>query len=232
VANVTLPTPVVLAGAGLCLLGGYLVGAVGGHEFGVPREDRPSPRADQPLVGPGRRHDPTAGTAHPHQFPCAGRGVVHEERAERRHDEVEAGVRIRDRAQLALAEADLDLLGRGPLACPVEQQRGQVERLDLGACAGHRDRGVAGPGRGVEHPATRDVQLGRQQLAHRREQPRDAAVVALDPHLLDRGQPLVVLRRTGHRPSRRRCHHDTLVAGTGRYHPASPCGVLESRVTR
>lgn len=30
VGNVNLPTPVVLAGAGLCLLGGYLVGVVAG----------------------------------------------------------------------------------------------------------------------------------------------------------------------------------------------------------
>ena len=30
--NVNLPTPVVLAGAGLCLLGGYLVGVVAGPE--------------------------------------------------------------------------------------------------------------------------------------------------------------------------------------------------------
>lgn len=32
VGNVNLPTPVVLAGAGLCLLGGYLVGVVAGPE--------------------------------------------------------------------------------------------------------------------------------------------------------------------------------------------------------
>ena len=32
VANVNLPTPVVLAGAGLCLLGGYLIGVVVGPE--------------------------------------------------------------------------------------------------------------------------------------------------------------------------------------------------------
>ena len=32
VGNVNLPTPVVLAGAGLCLLGGYLIGVVAGPE--------------------------------------------------------------------------------------------------------------------------------------------------------------------------------------------------------
>jgi hypothetical protein len=32
VGNVNLPTPVVLAGAGLCLLGGYLVGVVAGPD--------------------------------------------------------------------------------------------------------------------------------------------------------------------------------------------------------
>ena len=32
VANVNLPTPVVLAGAGLCLLGGYLIGVLVGPE--------------------------------------------------------------------------------------------------------------------------------------------------------------------------------------------------------
>ena len=37
VANVTLPTPVVLAGAGLCLLAGYLVGAVAGATDQVER---------------------------------------------------------------------------------------------------------------------------------------------------------------------------------------------------
>jgi len=37
VGNVNLPTPVVLAGAGLCLLGGYLVGVVAGPE-GPDRE--------------------------------------------------------------------------------------------------------------------------------------------------------------------------------------------------
>lgn len=31
-ANVNLPTPVVIAGAGLCLLGGYLVGVVAGPD--------------------------------------------------------------------------------------------------------------------------------------------------------------------------------------------------------
>lgn len=31
-ANVNLPTPVVLAGAGLCLLGGYLIGVVAGPD--------------------------------------------------------------------------------------------------------------------------------------------------------------------------------------------------------
>ena len=36
-ANVTLPTPVVLAGAGLCLLAGYLVGAVAGATDQVER---------------------------------------------------------------------------------------------------------------------------------------------------------------------------------------------------
>ncbi|ROR90533.1 hypothetical protein [Nocardioides aurantiacus] len=36
-ANVTLPTPVVLAGAGLCLLGGYLVGSVAGATDQVER---------------------------------------------------------------------------------------------------------------------------------------------------------------------------------------------------
>ena len=37
VGNVNLPTPVVLAGAGLCLLGGYLIGVVAGPE-GPDRE--------------------------------------------------------------------------------------------------------------------------------------------------------------------------------------------------
>jgi hypothetical protein len=32
VGNVNLPTPVVLAGAGLCMLGGYLIGVVAGPE--------------------------------------------------------------------------------------------------------------------------------------------------------------------------------------------------------
>jgi hypothetical protein len=32
VANLNLPTPVVLAGAGLCLLGGYLIGVVAGPD--------------------------------------------------------------------------------------------------------------------------------------------------------------------------------------------------------
>jgi hypothetical protein len=49
VGNVNLPTPVVLAGAGLCMLGGYLVGVVAGPDTperttGVVESYRPSDR--------------------------------------------------------------------------------------------------------------------------------------------------------------------------------------------
>ena len=146
--------------------------------------------------------DPAAGLDHAEELVGGPLLVGGEHRAEDRHRDVEARVLERERLRLALDEFDVEPLGGGPLAPPLEQGGDEIaaDRVAPGPPR-RRDRPVAAAAGDVEHPLVgQDLERFGQVFGRVDDQRGDHREVAVGPGPLLRGGDGVVFGVGGHDP--------------------------------